>query len=81
LPGTIMLADGTTTAYWIFGGVWTQYTNVDHGATGCHGYPTFALTAYKNAKLGTGNYLRQTFQKGSIVWNATNKSVAQDVCA
>jgi hypothetical protein len=79
--GEIMLADKTTTAYWVSGGVWTQYSGVDHATTGCHGYPTSALAAYKDAKLGSGNYQRQNFQKGYIIWNTTNKTVAQDVCS
>ena len=76
-----MLADGTTMAYWIFGGVWARYANVDHAATGCHGYPVSALSAYKDARLGTGSYLRQNFQKGYIIWNATKKTMTQDVCS
>ncbi|MBV9711498.1 MAG: hypothetical protein JO011_11390, partial [Ktedonobacteraceae bacterium] len=80
-PGEIMLANGKTTAYWVFGGVWTQYSSVDYGAMGCHGYPTSALAVYKNTRLGSGSYMRQNFQKGYIVWNTTNKTVAQDVCS
>ncbi len=79
--GEIMLANGATTAYSVFGGVWTQYASGDHAATGCHGYPTSPLAAYKDTKLGSGSYLRQNFQKGYIIWNTTNKTVAQDVCS
>jgi hypothetical protein len=79
--GEIMLANGATTAYWVFGGAWTRYANVDHAAIGCHGYPTSVLAAYKDAKLGSGHYLRQNFQKGYIIWNATKKTLAQDVCS
>ncbi len=80
-PGALMLAVGTTTPYWVFGGVWTQYLNADHGAKGCHGYPTSALNAYTNAHLGSDTFLRQNFQKGSIVWDVTKKNVALDTCA
>ncbi len=79
--GEIMLANGATTAYRVFGSVWTQYSNVDHGVVSCHGYPDFALVTYKDTNLGSGSYLRQNFQKGYIVWNATNKTIAQDVCS
>ena len=75
-PGEIMLADKTTRAYWVFGGVWKQYLNVDHTS---HGYPISALFVYKDAKLGSGTFLRQNFQKGYIIWNATNRTVALDV--
>lgn len=81
MQGEIMLADKTTTAYEVFGSVWTQYSNIDHAATGCHGYPTSALATYKDTQLGTGNYQRQTFQKGYIIWNTTSKIIAQDVCS
>jgi hypothetical protein len=80
-PGALMLADGTTTPYWVFGGVWSQYLGVDRGANGCHGYPTSALTAYTNASLGSDTYLRQNFQKGFIVWDVTKRNVAVDKCA
>ncbi len=79
-PGALLLANGTSTVYWIFGGVWTRYANVDRGTGGCHGYPTSALNAYKDAKPGNGNYFRQNFQKGYIVWDATKKAVVADSC-
>jgi len=78
LPGAIMLADTSTNAYRVYGGVWTQYLNVDSGATGCHGYPTSALVPTTGS--GNDSYLRQTFQQGYIVWDATTKSIVQDIC-
>ena len=78
LPGAIMLAGSTTNAYWVYGGVWVQYLNVDSGATGCHGYPMSALVATTGS--GSDSYLRQTFQQGYIMWDATTKSVVQDIC-
>jgi hypothetical protein len=78
--GEIMLANGATTAYSVFGGTWVQYASVDQAAKGCHGYPTSALVAYKDTKLGSGNYQRQNFQKGYIIWNTTNKTAVQDIC-
>jgi hypothetical protein len=78
LPGAIMLAGNTSTAYWVYGGVWTEYLRTDHGAKGCHGYPTSALTTTSGS--GSDSYLRQSFQQGYITWDATTKSVVQDVC-
>ncbi len=79
LPGALMMADGTTTPYWVYGGIWAQYSTVDHGAMGCHGYPTSVLTAFPNS--GPDAYLRQNFQTGSIIWDATTKLVVADVCS
>ena len=78
--GAILLANGSTTAYWVFGAVWSRYL-ADGGAAGCHGFPTSALTLYSNSGLGADNYLRQTFQHGDIVWDATTRTIAQDSCA
>jgi hypothetical protein len=80
-PGALLLADGATTAYWVHGGVWTQYLFADHGATGCHGYPTSNLVPYTNSGLGSDSYYRQTFQTGFIVWDATTGMIAADVCS
>ncbi len=79
LPGALMLADNTTNVYWVYGGVWTKYLG-DLGASGCHGYPTSSLAAYVNPGLGPDTYLRQNFQQGSIIWDATTKSVVGDSC-
>jgi hypothetical protein len=79
-PGAILLANGTQTAYWVYGGVWTQYLSIDKGTGGCHGYPTSALTSYSDPGLGSDSYYQQTFQTGSIIWDATLHKVAQDVC-
>lgn len=79
-PGALMLADGTTTPFWVHGGVWTQYLMVDHGTGGCHGYPTSALSPF-NPGFGTDTYLRQVFQKGYILWDVTTNMVAADVCS
>ena len=81
LPGAFMLIDGTTTPYWVYGGVWTQYVTVDHAAVGCHGYPTSALIPYTNSGLGPDSYYRQNFQSGSIVWDATTHMIAVDSCS
>jgi hypothetical protein len=80
-PGAFMLADGSNTVYWIYGGIWTRYKQ-DQGAVGCHGYPisALALTTSFNANSGTDTYYTQTFQHGSIVWDSTNASIAQDAC-
>ncbi len=80
LPGAFMLADGSTTPYWVYGGVWTQYLVSDHGAGGCHGYPTSALVPFSDPALGPDTYLRQAFQTGYIVWDATTQSLAVDRC-
>lgn len=77
-PGILMLADGTSTVYWVFGGVWTRYLTADHGVQGCHGYPTSPLAA--STGPGTDTYYRQNFQRGFIVWDATTVSVASDAC-
>ncbi len=79
-PGAILLANGSQTAYWVYGGVWTQYLTVDKGTGGCHGYPTSAFTAYSDPGLGSDSYFQQTFQTGSIIWDATLHKVAQDIC-
>jgi hypothetical protein len=79
-PGAILLASGSQSAYWVYGGVWTQYLTVDKGTGGCHGYPTSALTPYSDPGLGSDSYYQQTFQTGSIIWDATLHKVAQDVC-
>ncbi len=81
LPGAFMMIDGTSTPFWVYGGVWTQYVTVDHAATGCHGYPTSALVPYTNSALGPDSYYRQSFQGGSIVWDATSHSIAADSCS
>jgi len=79
-PGTLMLADGSTTPYWVYGGVWTQYLTIDHGVVSCHGYPTSMLSPFANSGLGSDSYLRQNFQTGYIVWDATTNMLAADVC-
>mgnify|MGYP001159366812 CR=1 FL=1 len=79
-PGAIMLATGSTTPYWVYGGVWTQYLSIDHGASGCHGYPTSPLRAYPDPLRGTDSFQRQTFQQGYIIWNATTHSIVNDAC-
>jgi hypothetical protein len=80
LPGALMQADGTTTLYWAHGGVWTQYFIIDHGAVGCHGYPTSNLAPFSDPGLGNDKALRQTFQQGSIEWDATTSTIVNDVC-
>ncbi len=79
--GALLLASGTSTVYWVFGGIWTQYANVDRGTNGCHGYPTSTLNAYKDAKHSSSNYVRQNFKKGYIVWDASKKAIVTDSCA
>jgi len=79
LPGVLLLADGTTTPYWVHGGIWTQYSTVDAGVIGCHGYPTAAAVAFTGP--GPDSYVRQSFQTGSIVWDDTTQAVVLDVCA
>jgi hypothetical protein len=81
LPGALMLANGTTAIHWVYGGVWARYVGQDHGALGCHGYPTSPLTTFANSGLGTDSYYRQNFQKGYIVWDGTRRMIASDVCA
>lgn len=81
LPGAFMMVAGTTTPYWVYGGVWTQYVTVDSGASGCHGYPTSALLPYSNSGLGPDSYYRQSFQQGAIVWDATTHMIAADACS
>lgn len=78
--GAIMLADGSTTPYWVYGGVWTQYLGVDHGAEGCHGYSISALRPYPDPLHGTDTVQQQLFQQGSIVWDATTRSIVSDTC-
>lgn len=80
LPGAFMLADGSPTPYWVYGGVWTHYLVSDHGVGGCHGYPTSALVPFSDPALGPDTYLRQAFQTGYIVWDATTPSIAVDMC-
>jgi hypothetical protein len=80
LPGAIMLASGSATPYWVNGGVWTQYLNVDLGAVGCHGYPTSPLRPYPDPLHGTDRVQQQLFQHGSIVWDATTHSILSDTC-
>lgn len=77
-PGALMKAEGTSTVYWVFGGIWTRYSQ-DKGATGCHGYPTSALVAYQANSSKHALYI-QKFQHGYIVWDATALSIAQDAC-
>jgi len=81
LPGAFMLIAGTSTPYWVYGGVWTQYVTVDHAAVGCHGYPTSALVPYTNSGLGPDSYYRQSFQSGAIVWDVTTHMIAVDSCS
>lgn len=79
LPGALMLADGSNTTYWVYGSVWITYSLLDSGAEGCHGYPTSALSPY-HPPTGTDSYFRQSFQSGSITWDATTHTVAADSC-
>src|SRR5450755_1219708 len=79
-PGALLLADGTSTVYWLFGGVWARYANVDRGTGGCHGYPTSALNPYKAAHRGNDTYSRQNFKRGYIVWDGTKKTITADTC-
>ena len=53
----------------------------DHGTSGCHGYPTSNLVPFADPGLGSDTYLRQTFQQGYTVWDATINVIAADVCA
>jgi hypothetical protein len=80
LPGAIMLANGSATPYWVYGGVWTQYLSIDQGAVGCHGYPTSPLRSYPDPLHGTNTVQQQLFQQGSIVWDATTHSILSDTC-
>ena len=81
LPGAFMMLAGTTTPYWVYGGVWTQYLTVDAAVSGCHGYPTSVLVPYTNSGLGSDSYYRQSFQHGAIVWDATTHVIATDACS
>ena len=81
LPGALLQADGMTAPFWVHGSVWTQYFVVDHGAVGCHGYPTSNLAPFSDPGLGNDTTLRQTFQQGSIEWDATTSTVVNDVCS
>lgn len=78
--GAILLANGSMTPYWVYGGVWSRYL-ADGGGAGCHGFPTSALVVYNDSSLGTDSYVRQTFQHGDMVWDATTRSIARDSCA
>lgn len=80
-PGTLLLADNATTAYFVSGSLWTQYLVADHGAPGCHGYPTSNLFPFSNPGLGSDTYLRQTFQQGYMIWDATIGVIVADICA
>lgn len=79
-PGALLLASGTSTAYFVYGGIWTQYLVVDGGTTGCHGYPTSNLNSYTYPGQGNDSYLRQAFQHGYMLWDVTTSSIAADVC-
>ena len=81
LPGALLLADGTTTPYLVHGGVWTQYLTIDHGVVGCHGYPTSNLVLFNDPGRSNDTTLLQTFQQGSIEWDATTGAVVNDVCS
>jgi hypothetical protein len=81
LPGALMQADGTTAAYWVHSSVWKQYLLIDHGAVGCHGYPTSNLVPFSDPDLGNDTALRQAFQEGYIEWDATTNTVVNDACA
>ena len=84
-PGALLLADstggGASTPYWVYGNIWTQYLVADRGTPGCHGYPTSNLNPFSDPGLGSDTYLRQTFQQGYMVWDATINVIATDVCA
>lgn len=81
LPGALLQADGTTTPYWVNGGAWMHYFIIDHGAVGCHGYPTSNLVPFSDPGLGNDTTLRQAFQQGYIEWDATTSTVVNDVCS
>ena len=81
LPGALLLADGATTPYWVHGGVWAQYLTIDHGVPGCHGYPTSNLAPFNDPGRDNDTTLLQTFQQGSIEWDATTGEVVNDVCS
>lgn len=78
--GAILLANGSVTPYRVYGSVWSRYL-ASGGAAGCHGYPTSALTAYSDSGLGSDSYLRQTFQHGDVIWDATTQTTIRDSCA
>jgi hypothetical protein len=80
-PGALLLADGAAAPYWVSGSIWTQYLVADHGAPGCHGYPTSNLNPFVDPGLGSDTYLRQTFQQGYMIWDATISVVVADACA
>ena len=80
-PGALLLASGTTSAYFVYGSIWTQYLVVDGGAPGCHGYPTSNLNPYTYPGLGSDTYQRQSFQQGYMLWDVTTGTIAADVCA
>lgn len=77
--GALMMANGSSNIYWVFGSVWTRYLQ-DKGATGCHGYPTSSLKQDTDPGLSSDTYYQQTFQHGSIIWDATTGKVAVDAC-
>ena len=81
LPGALLLADGTTSPYWVHGGVWVQYLTIDHGVAGCHGYPNSNLAPFNDPGRANDTTLLQTFQRGSIEWDATTGAVVNDVCS
>ena len=58
-----------------------QCLTVDYGVAGCHGYPTSKFAAFPNSGLGSDLYLRQNFQTGYIVWDATTNMLVADVRA
>ena len=79
-PGALMLADNTTQPYQVYGNLWIQYLVADHGAPGCHGYPTSNPMPYTGAGLGSDTYLRQNFQQGYMIWDATISAIVADDC-
>ncbi|MGH2495535.1 MAG: hypothetical protein ACRDIV_12605 [Ktedonobacteraceae bacterium] len=81
LPGALLQADGTSPVYWVHSSIWTHYLIIDHGATGCHGYPTSNLAPFSDPGQGNDTVLRQTFQQGYIEWDATTSMLIHDMCA
>jgi hypothetical protein len=78
LPGILMLANGSSSIYWVHGDIWDRYYLSDSGATGCHGYPTSNQQSYSGP--GNDSYVQQSFQTGSIIMDTTSHTMYQDNC-
>ena len=82
LQGEIMLADKTTTAYWV-GGAYQDalFEVLIMQQPAVMAIPPLLSWGIKIRSSEVVTTSGRISQKGYIIWNATNKTLTQDVCS